>query len=154
MLCYGRNVIFNGLNPPEKLQCSVLRCYKCTLVYITMFDFIGCLDGAERSAFANCICLAYLILSYRLEAETRILHVDIICNQHCYKPKLGTGSRNFSWWCHRMRAFSALLAICAGNSPVTGAFRAQRPVTRSFDVIFDLHLNIRLSKRYSKQPWG
>ena len=29
----------------------------------------------------------------------------------------------------------ALLAICAGNSPVHGEFPAQRPVTRSFDVI-------------------
>ena len=35
-----------------------------------------------------------------------------------------------------METFSALLAICAGNSPVTGEFPAQRPVTRSFDVFF------------------
>ena len=40
-----------------------------------------------------------------------------------------------------METFSALLAICAGNSPVTGEFPAQRPVTRSFDVFFDLCLN-------------
>ena len=40
-----------------------------------------------------------------------------------------------------METFSALLAICAGNSPVTGGFRAQRPVTRSFDVFFDQHQN-------------
>ena len=40
-----------------------------------------------------------------------------------------------------METFSALLAICAGNSPVTGEFPAQRPVTRSFDVFFDLRLN-------------
>ena len=33
-----------------------------------------------------------------------------------------------------METFSALLAICAGNSPVPGEFPAQRPVTRSFDV--------------------
>ena len=37
--------------------------------------------------------------------------------------------------------FSALLAICTGNSPVTGEFPAQRQVTRSFDVFFDLRLN-------------
>ena len=37
-----------------------------------------------------------------------------------------------------MEIFSALLAICAGNSPVTGDFPAQRPVTRSFDVFCDL----------------
>ena len=48
---------------------------------------------------------------------------------------------------HMMTSFAALLAICAGNSPVTGEFHAQRPVTRSFDVFFDLCLNKRLSKR-------
>ena len=31
---------------------------------------------------------------------------------------------------------SALLDICAGNSPVPGEFPAQRPVTRSFDAYF------------------
>ena len=34
-----------------------------------------------------------------------------------------------------------LLALCAGNSPVTGEFPLQRPVTRSFDVFFHLRLN-------------
>ena len=46
-----------------------------------------------------------------------------------------------------METFSALLAICAGNSPVPGEFPIQRPVTRSFDVFFDLRLNKRLSKQ-------
>ena len=41
-----------------------------------------------------------------------------------------------SWWRHQMETFSALLALCAGNSPVNGEFPAQRPVTRSFDVFF------------------
>ena len=55
-----------------------------------------------------------------------------------------------SWWRHQMVTFSALLAICAGNSPVPGEFPTQRPVTRSFDVFFDLRLN----KQLSKQSWG
>ena len=55
-----------------------------------------------------------------------------------------------SWWRHQMETFSALLAICAGNSPVPGDFPTQRPVTRSFDVYFDLRPN----KRLSKQSWG
>ena len=55
-----------------------------------------------------------------------------------------------AWWRHQMEKFSALLAICAGNSPVTGEFLAQKPVTRSFDVFLDLRLN----KRLSKQSWG
>ena len=44
-----------------------------------------------------------------------------------------------------METFSALLALCAGNSPSTGEFPTQRPVTRSFDVFFDLRLKKRLS---------
>ena len=55
-----------------------------------------------------------------------------------------------AWWRHQMETMSALLAICAGNSPVSGEFPTQRPVTRIFDVFFDL----RLSKRLSKQSWG
>ena len=47
-----------------------------------------------------------------------------------------------TWWRHQMETFSALLAICE--------FPSQRPVTRSFDVFFDLRLNKRLSKR----SWG
>ena len=39
-----------------------------------------------------------------------------------------------------MEIYSALLAFCAGNSPVTGEFPAQRPMTRSFGVFFDLRL--------------
>ena len=55
-----------------------------------------------------------------------------------------------TWWYHQMETFSALLALCVGNSLVTGKFLSQRPVIRSFDVFFDLWLN----KKLSKQSWG
>ena len=42
-----------------------------------------------------------------------------------------------SWWRHQMETFSALLALCAGNSPITREFPSQRPVTRSFDAFLD-----------------
>ena len=53
-------------------------------------------------------------------------------------------------WRHQMETFSALLVLCEGTSPVTGDFTSQRPVTRSFGVFFDRHLN----KRLSKESWG
>ena len=59
-------------------------------------------------------------------------------------------SINSPCWCHQMETYSALLVICAGNSTVPGKFPAQRPVTRSFGVFFDLRLN----KRLSKHSWG
>ena len=55
-----------------------------------------------------------------------------------------------SWWSHQIDTFSVLLALCAGNSPVTGEFPSQRPMARSFDIFF----NLRLEKQLSKQSWG
>ena len=54
------------------------------------------------------------------------------------------------WWRHQMETFSALLTLFARNSPVTGEFPAQRPVTR----IFNVFLYLRLDKQLSKQSWG
>ena len=51
-----------------------------------------------------------------------------------------------------METFSALLVLCAGNSSVTGEFPTQRPVTRNFDVFFDLRRNKQLSKQ-SRRRW-
>ena len=61
-----------------------------------------------------------------------------------------------------METFSALLTLCEGNPRVTGGFpsqrpASQRPVTRSFNVFFDVHLNKQLSKQsrcwWFETPW-
>ena len=82
------------------------------------------------------------------------LWVQVAIRRYWFWKRLGTKQTTCitrtTWWRHQMETFSALLAICAGNSPVPGEFPAQRPVTRSFDVFFDLHPN----KRLSKQWWG
>ena len=46
-----------------------------------------------------------------------------------------------------METFSRLLAIYAGNSPVTDQFPTQRPVMQSFAIFFDLRLNKWVSKQ-------
>ena len=72
-------------------------------------------------------------------------HVHVfVCTHICVHDGIliYVGKRNtmrfnsFSWWRHQMETFSALLAFCAGNSPVTGEFPSQRPLTQSFDVFF------------------
>ena len=81
-----------------------------------------------------------------------------ICKITSIPPMQGPLSNEFkfevnifnAWWPHQMETFSTLLALCAGNSPLTGESPSQRPVTRSFDVFFDLRLN----KRLNKQSWG
>ena len=50
----------------------------------------------------------------------------------------------------KWKHFPCYWPFVRGNSPVTGEFSAQRPVTQSFQVVFDLCLN----KRLSKQSWG
>ena len=50
-------------------------------------------------------------------------------SQHCSCNGLVPHRRQaITWWRHQMETFSALLAICAGNSPVTGEFPTQKPV--------------------------
>ena len=51
------------------------------------------------------------------------------------------------WRRHQMETFSAFLALCAGNSPVTGDLPSKKLVTWRFDVFFDLCLNKRLSQQ-------
>ena len=78
------------------------------------------------------------------QIETQEKAVHILWNVLSFR--LG----KLAWWRHQMEKKSALLALCAGNSSITNEFPVQRPVTRSFDVFFDLSLN----KRLSKQSWG
>ena len=75
---------------------------------------------------------------------------SLLMRQSCDYPSASVMIMKKSRWRHHMETFSALLALCAGNSPVTGEFPSQRPVTWSFDVFFDLCLN----KRFSKQSGG
>ena len=68
------------------------------------------------------------------------------------RRRIYTEKTSTSWLRHQMETFSTLLAFCAGNSPVTGEFPSQRPVTWSFDVFIDLRLNERLCKQ-SRRWW-
>ena len=85
---------------------------------------------------------------YSFTKQTDVLPEDFVKSRSreigCYHDRIAL------WWRHQMETFSALLALCAGNSSVTGEFPAQRPVTRSFDVFFDMCLN----KWLDKQSWG
>ena len=56
----------------------------------------------------------------------------------------------WSWWCHQMEIFSALLALCDGNSTGISRLPPQRPV--GFAVFFDLRMETLLSKQ-SRRWW-
>ena len=44
------------------------------------------------------------------------------------------------WWRYQVETFFALPALSVGKSPVTGEYPFTKPVTRSFDVFFDMCL--------------
>ena len=106
----------------------IIRCYTCNICHLppifTIYDLYYWWPQWLGLSYVDVGCL---------EASCRVTKPPPVC----LAP---------SCWRHQMEIFSALLAICAENSPVPGKF----PVTRSFDVFFDLRLN----KRFSKQSWG
>ena len=55
-----------------------------------------------------------------------------------------------SWWRHQMETFSALLALCEGNSPVIGQWI---PLTKASDAELWCFFDLGLNKRLSKQSW-
>ena len=85
-------------------------------------------------------CVCWRIMSFHVGGAAAEQWHEITNTTYWHIPR----------WRHQIETFSALLALCVGNSPVTGEFPAQRPVKRSFDVFFEL----RLHKRLSKQSWG
>ena len=95
----------------------------------------------------RCVPQHLQLIDMQCSLSTLHIFFHLIYTQQSIKP----------WWRHQMETFSALLALCVGNSPVTGEFPSQRPVTRSFDVYFALHLNKRLSKQscgwWFETPW-
>ena len=101
-----------------------------------------------RTIFAQTAVYCYTdsLVEYTPRTFAGIISKYSVCS---IWTKLGENTLS-TWWRHQMETFSASLALCVRNSPVTGEFPAQRPVTRNFDVFFDLRLN----KRLSKQSWG
>ena len=92
---------------------------------------------------SNTMYVGGVLCDCRISSSPHVLE----CVHYCSLQR--TMDRIISWWRHQIEIFSALLALCAGNSPVTGEFSSQRLVTRSFDIFLICALN----KRLSKQSW-
>ena len=116
-------------------------------------EFIPCANGVYPMVEKKFLKKAHLLLHSGLNycINTVVLGRGCMIGSSQQSRLALHGIRlSSSWWCYQMETFSALLAFCAGNSPVTGEFPAQRPVTHAFDVSFDLCLN----KQLCKQSWG
>ena len=146
---------------PKWVACHILQPHYTVRLYTT-----GCGEILWFRRPLNMILIMVLTIAALyclspvkciIKRSSGTLHPQSFCDIHCsdvrWPWRLKSPVTNVTVLIivglRKMEKFSALLAICAGNSTVPGEFPAQRPVTRSFDVFFDLRLNERLSK----QPW-
>ena len=88
---------------------------------------------SQRTSYAELRCFFGVSLNKPLKEKFR-----------GRKTEMSPLQRN-AWWRHQIEIFSASLDLCEGNQQVTGGFPLQKPVTRSFNVFFALHLNKRPS---------
>ena len=140
-------------NSTRRYRVGTRPCYNANILHICMqcFRYIP-LAALHNKAWIKSLTFhrQYFkcISSFSLKCVPQgyLYTYNVVPYIHIHKDK----KIRMSWWRHQMAPFSALLAICAGNSRVTGDFPTQRPVTRSFDAFFDLGLN----KRFSKQSQG
>ena len=94
----------------------------------------------------QCILWVHSLPSILLLPMSFCMTYHVLCSMSPQQPWLELLS-GCTWWRHQMETFTTLLALCVGNSLVTDEFPSQRPVTRSFDIFFDLRLNKGLSKQ-------
>ena len=112
--------------------------------------------GIFRSFFDN----VFSWMPWHLTDKSTLIQVIAWCRQASAASRLTRAPDNMfiyykvliSWWHHQMETFSTLLALCEGNPPLTVRFPSQRPVTKSFDVFFDLCLNKPLNQQ-SRRRW-
>ena len=132
-----------------------LRPARCQVIIISNVNFVS--TGSVRT---NCSeILIYMQQLSHTKMDLNIssakwgpcgLGLDVISKpRKLYQSGTTTSIR---WWRFQMETLSALLTLCARNSPVPGEFPAQWPVTPSFHVFFDLRLNKPLSKQASTSP--
>ena len=147
----NRSFMSRALDP----NCNTAHRLVVTLITKTMVPYQPCLVTVihlpeDRTSFdLELMLFVYwnrreikVILSY--PAETQL-------SPTVWRISLGDCRENIQT-CHddviKWKHFSRYCPFVRG--PVPGEFPAQRPVTRSFDVFFDLRLN----KQLGKQSWG
>ena len=93
----------------------------CYSVYMEKNDIVS-----ESKFPSYAILWSTSFYKYR-ERVMLVRYILLIVCLRCYLI-FASSFLQITWWRHQMETFSALLAICAGNSPVPGEFPSQRPV--------------------------
>ena len=99
----------------------------------------------------NYTCITPQLISTMFERGGEVNDLQVA---FCGFDLLTTGQHDWnlvgsiSWGSNQTETFSALLVLCEWNSGRRWIPPTQRPVTRSFDVFFDLRLNKHLERNH------
>ena len=135
----GVSVIFESADSGRRHYCVI---YNIVLFNVALYwEHI---DGLVQDCGGSSALAMELLRSCTKPSISCILGISqcarvLSCNVVLVVPESVMWTKGmWPWWRHQMEIFSTSLALCAGNSPVTGEFPTQRPVTRSFDAFFDM----------------
>ena len=119
--------------------------FRVKLVFFWLIHTLFCLTQTDAWWFLICIVMPILEIWYlnSLSGFSNTKYgFELYCcviKQYFFRWKFPIRWREcvylYSWWRHQIETCFALLAICTGNSPVTGEFPVQRPLTQSFSLI-------------------
>ena len=153
---YALCVVYNPSNPHLALGpvCTLVADYACCAP-IYMHEHWTVLNTDRNSnivtlLFRTCTGSCYAKI-WRIKTILHPPFPSSTSQPGCALSYYSDLTMSQSWWRHQMETFFALLALCEGNSPVNGGFSSQSPVTRSFDISFDLCLSKRLSKQLRRR---
>ena len=137
---HSRKMLFVSIMPHNYWDCTGKKIIKNRSV--------------KHSSCTFCISNCFKGLLFNTHEDLLSLWVKVIqmSGLSLILKKLVTVYTIVTWGRHQMDTFSALLALCTGNSPVTGKFSSQMPVTPSFDVVTQFKTLIRLHWHILKYP--
>ena len=105
---------------------------KLTVIKVyAMYLHFFIIDEAQGRHKHLCTCMS---VCPRHASHYWICHdpIHFIPRDYTYSVSL---NKWFTWWCHQMETFSALLAICVGNSPVISLHKGQWCGSLMFSLI-------------------
>ena len=106
--------------------------YDCNTIDNPLCEVCFTLNGIVNDVRGNTLFIHWSTLCWWIPRLWLLMYIMQNIGMYVNEPQ----PKQMSWWRHQMETFSALLAICARSSPVTGEFAAQKPVTRRLDVFF------------------
>ena len=164
MILWRHNGRHNVVPISIRVTSLTLGSYFPTLVYKRCKIF-NCLDNSNKSQQNKYVYITVCLALLNLEKVSWWMALTLLTEYQCWSQNIklrSTTDFNTIVLNHKIavcdvcfthddvikwKHFPVTSHLC-GEWPVTGEFYAQRPVTRSFDVFFDLRLNKPLRKQW------